>query len=197
VAALFASAIAHVLVTSMVRPGSARGDLTGVSSVSFSSSIAIRLLPQEPQPANDSAALPAPPLLEAPLRKPEKGARLEERAARAETNAASGPAEIPDPSYYSARQLDVYPTLVSGLDLRPAVDAVSADADAYVLLLVLIDATGVVNEVSVVEARPLGRFDDAARHALQSARFRPAVRQGRAVKSRVLIHVSYGSDETR
>ena len=196
-AALVASAIAHVLLTTMVKPGAARGDLTVVSPAPSSSSMAVRLIAQELEHAIDSAAGAEPRPMQAPVQKSEKRARVVKRAASAETNAASGPAEIPDPTYYSARQLDVYPMLVSALDFRHALNTVSADTNAYVLLLVLIDSTGIVNEVSVLEARAVGQFGDAARHALQSARFRPAMRHGRAVKSRVLIHVGYGSDETR
>jgi periplasmic protein TonB len=195
VAALVASAVAHALVTSVMKPGSARGDLTGVSSASPAPRITARLVAPEADPATDPVVLPRETArIEEPAHKPEKTARAVSPAATAASEAASaGPAEIPDPTYYAARQLDVYPALVSALDIRQPDSATSADVKGYVLLLVLIDATGVVDEVSIVEAQPAGQFDDGARHALRSARFRPAMRQGRSVKSRVLIHVNYGS----
>ena len=195
VAALFASAVMHALVTSTVKPGSARGDLTGFSRVPAVPRIAVRLVPPEVEhPADPVAPAREAMRVEEPVQKERKTARAATAAASTENEAASaGPAEIPDPTYYAARELDLYPALVSALDIRGLRGTTSADAKGYVLLLVHIDAGGVVNDVSIVEAQPPGRFDEEARHALRSARFRPAIRHGRAVKSRVLIHVDYGS----
>lgn len=63
------------------------------------------------------------------------------------------------------------------------------------LLTLLIDEAGSVNEVSVVEAEPAGNLEGAVRRAFASARFSPARKDGRAVKSRVMISVSYNSGE--
>ena len=49
-----------------------------------------------------------------------------------------------------------------------------------------------VDDVSVVEAEPPGVFEGDARRAFLGARFNPALKDGRAVKARVLVHVSYG-----
>lgn len=103
--------------------------------------------------------------------------------------------EGPDTTYYAARQIDRYPELVTALDLRfPAGIDVAVSA-GYVLLLVLIDAQGRVNDASIVEAAPPGVFDEEAMRALLSARFRPAVKDGRAVRSRLVVHVTYGKPE--
>ena len=98
---------------------------------------------------------------------------------------------MPDPTYYGARQLDVYPVLLSGLD-RP--NPTATDVKGYVLLLVLLDATGAVNDVSVVEAAPPGLYDENAVRALRLARFSPAFRDGRPVTSRLTVHLEYGGD---
>ncbi len=96
-----------------------------------------------------------------------------------------------DTTYYPARQLDVYPALAAGLDLR---HSGKAPASGRVLLLVAIDTHGGVNDLSVVEAQPAALFDEAARTAFLSARFRPAFKDGRPVRSRLLIEVTYGEE---
>jgi protein TonB len=107
--------------------------------------------------------------------------------------AGSGPAEIPDSTYYGARQLDVYPALASALDLPRPSELVSEASQGYVLLLVLIDATGVVDDVSIVEAQAPGITTERALAAMRAARFSPAVRSGRPVKSRVFVRLDYGT----
>jgi TonB family protein len=106
--------------------------------------------------------------------------------------AADTPAPAPaDTNYYPARQLDVYPALAAGLDLR---HSGNGPVSGRVLLLVMIDAHGSVNDVSVVEAQPPALFDEPARAAFLSARFRPAFKDGRPVRSRVMIEVTYGEE---
>jgi protein TonB len=98
--------------------------------------------------------------------------------------------DAPDLTYYAARQLDVFPTLVSKLQLGAVTNSVGR-----ALLLVLIDATGAVNDVSLVEASPTSLAEEDVRRAFVSARFTPAYRNGRAVRSRMLIEINYGADE--
>jgi outer membrane biosynthesis protein TonB len=47
----------------------------------------------------------------------------------------------------------------------------------------------------LVEAEPAGYFEEEVRRAFASARFTPAFKGGRAVRSRVLVHVNYGADD--
>lgn len=104
-------------------------------------------------------------------------------------------AGAPDATYYAARQLDRYPELITALELKFPSDIDLAVSAGHVLLLVLIDAQGRVNDASVVEAAPPGVFDEDATRALWSARFTPAVKDGRAVRSRLVVHVTYGKPE--
>lgn len=99
---------------------------------------------------------------------------------------------IPDPVYYPARQLDVYPALLEPINLVYPERAAREEVSGKVTVLLLIDDNGIVNDVSVVEAEPAGYFEEAARAAFSETRFTPARKNGRAVKSRVLISVSYG-----
>ena len=86
----------------------------------------------------------------------------------------------------------MFPRLLTPLDLTYRGKAAADGVAGRVRLLVMIDEAGVVRDVSVVEAEPASYFEDDAKRALQSARFSPAYRNGRAVRSRVLIEVNYG-----
>ncbi|MGD9787876.1 MAG: energy transducer TonB, partial [Sulfuricellaceae bacterium] len=96
-----------------------------------------------------------------------------------------------DPTYYPARQVDVHPQALQKIE--PAYPDRAADMaiEGEVTLLLLVDEYGVVREASVVDAKPEGWFEDSTLAAFKKARFRPAERKGRAVKSRVLIRVTY------
>jgi protein TonB len=110
---------------------------------------------------------------------------------------ASAGIDIPlirDPTYYPAKQLDVYPQPLA--EIRLQYPETAGRADGLLLMLLLIDEFGAVNEVSVIEADPPGIFEEAARAVFQAARFSPGVRQGRTVKSRVLIRVKYTYGDT-
>lgn len=102
--------------------------------------------------------------------------------------------EVPlleDPTWYPAKQLDVHPTAL--YPIKPAYPEKGAEqgVEGNVVLLLLIDEAGVVKEVTVMEASPEGVFEESALAAFRNTRFTPAQKNGRAVKSRVLIRVSY------
>jgi len=97
-----------------------------------------------------------------------------------------------DPTYYPAREVDEHPALVS--QVRPAypAKAVKADVKGDVLVLFMLNENGSVDEVSVLEENPPGYgFDVAVNEWLKQARFKPAIRKGRAVKSRVVYRVNF------
>jgi periplasmic protein TonB len=48
----------------------------------------------------------------------------------------------------------------------------------------------------VIEAEPAGSFEEDARRTFQSAQFRPALKNGRPVKSRILVQLEYGNPGT-
>lgn len=103
----------------------------------------------------------------------------------------------PDPVYYSARQLDVYPALLASTGLVFPERAARESVIGKVTMLLLIDDNGIVDELSVVEAEPAGYFEDAARSAFIGIRFIPARKDGRAVKSRILVSVSFGNEQAQ
>jgi protein TonB len=89
----------------------------------------------------------------------------------------------------------VYPTLSSLLDLRYTANAAAAAITGRALVLLHIDEAGLVDDVALVEAEPAGYFEEEVRRAFGSARFTPAFKGGRAVRSRVLVHVNYGAED--
>lgn len=108
---------------------------------------------------------------------------------------ATGPAvQIPlveDPEFYPARLLDVLPRPLAEVVLRYPDSAAAQDLSGRVVLLLLIDELGVVVEATVIEAEPPGYFEDAAIESFRDVLFQPAQRNGRAVKSRLPVEVTF------
>ena len=191
--AVVLSALLHTIFVMNLEPGS-----PGNTRIAGSRIITVRLEP---------AAAPAPivppadvgmPSTPAPARPRIDHARAPStqhaRDAVPEPAAAESAGVAPDSTYYAARQLDVYPALTTPLDLRYSSRAAAAGVQGRALVLLLIDANGIVDEVSIVEAEPAGYFEDDARRAFTAARFTPARKDGRAVKSRVLVRINYGTE---
>jgi TonB family protein len=106
-------------------------------------------------------------------------------------------ANIPDPVHYSAKDLDVYPQAAKRIaPLYPEM-AHNAKVAGSVTLLVLIDEAGRVVDTSVTDATPEGVFEQAAQQALANAVFYPAQKEGRLVRSRVLIKIEFDPEMTR
>jgi TonB family protein len=147
--------------------------------------------PNAPQAHAGAAPAPAVPKL-APAALP---VSPEQALSRSSVGGSFSGLEAPDLTYYGTRQLDVYPTLAAALDLRYGDSAAAAGITGHALILVLIDATGSVDDVKVVEAEPAGYFESDVREAFMTARFTPGTRNGRSVRSRVLVRVSYGGDQ--
>ena len=96
---------------------------------------------------------------------------------------------ISDPTYYPAGQLDVRPEALG--EIKPVYPEAVENIAGEVILLLLIDETGAVKEVTVQEANPPGVFEESAINAFKNARFSPAFKNSEWVRSRVLIRVRY------
>ena len=111
------------------------------------------------------------------------------------------PVDIPlitDPTWYQARQLDVFPRTLSAV--RPTYPELGTQAalEGEVTLELLIDESGQVHAADVVRAVPEGYFEAAAVSAFRAARFVPGQKDGRPVRSRVVVKVMFSpSDNTR
>jgi protein TonB len=97
-----------------------------------------------------------------------------------------------DPTWYSAKQLD---TLPRPLQPIPPPPRPVPGTPGRVVLQLLIDEDGVVTDASVVESEPEGSFVAWALTAGRQTRFRPGSKDGRAVKSRVLLELSFGPSD--
>ena len=107
---------------------------------------------------------------------------------------AQGVAGIPDPTFYPARQLDVYPRLVAPLQVQYPQAAAQTQVSGHALVLLLIDELGVVQEASVVHAEPKGYFEEAAIAEFAAVRFVPARKDSRIVRSRVLVDLKFSPE---
>jgi len=102
---------------------------------------------------------------------------------------------LADPTWYPAGQLDLYPRALE--PVRPAYPEQAAQdgIGGEVTLLLSVDEHGAVQEAAVVQAAPAGHFEGVALAAFETARFAPAQKDGRSVRSRVLVRVSFDPRE--
>jgi protein TonB len=110
------------------------------------------------------------------------------------------PVDIPlitDSTWYQARQLDVFPRALSAV--RPAYPELGTQVplNGEVTFELLIDESGRVHAADVVGAVPEGYFEGAAVAAFREARFVPGQKDGHAVRSRVVVKVTFSPDDTR
>lgn len=193
--ALALSAAFHLLFATAVMPEPPGGK--GYSRAA--ALMTVRLAPQ-PVTATVGRALPEPEIPAArQARRPaavpahEPRATMDESAVRPMQDAPplSLP-QIPDLTYYGARELDAYPTPVAPLNLEQITDG--SAAPGRVTLALLIDEHGVVNDVALTEPVAPDRLKEELRAVLAATRFIPARKDGRAVKSRVMLSVSFGQE---
>lgn len=77
---------------------------------------------------------------------------------------------------------------------RYPADAVEQKIEGKVVMIVDIDATGQVRDVTVESSEPAGVFDDAAVEAVYKWEFNPATEDGRPVASRIRVPVQFDMD---
>jgi len=98
---------------------------------------------------------------------------------------------LPDPVHYAARDLDVYPQPLNGIEPVYPQTALAGEIGGWVTLLLLIDESGRVTDASVVDAFPPDVFEESALRALAATVYSPAQKNGRAVRSRILVKLDY------
>jgi hypothetical protein len=144
-----------------------------------------------PRAETDQEPAPAPRLLPAaPVAQPVSARRgiENERTVTAPTQVAALP-HPQDPTYYSSRSLDVFPASLTQWDLNAVRAAAQQAGNARATLL--IDEAGIVNEVVSVEGAPHTGAEQVIRELFLAAKFSPAHKDGRVVKSRVLVNLNY------
>jgi len=140
-----------------------------------------------PAPAPAPRVLPA-----APVAQPVAARRGVNVASEHTVTAPTQVAALPqpqDPTYYSSRSLDIFPASLTPWDMNAIRAAAQHIGNARVTLL--IDEAGVVNEVASVEGAPHTSAEQAIRELFLAAKFSPARKDGRVVKSRILVNLNY------
>jgi protein TonB len=126
-----------------------------------------------------------PPTLQAPAI-----ATNDTQPAAAAGTSTSSPG-IPDPVHYPAKDLDIFPHALKPIAPVYPQSARDAQLAGWVTLMVLIDEGGRVVGTSVTDAAPDGVFEQAAQQAVESVAFFPAQKDGRPVRSRVLVRIEF------
>lgn len=93
------------------------------------------------------------------------------------------------PQYRSAGSLDPGPKPLS--DINPDYPARAGQQQGVVVLRLLINEQGVVDNVAVVRAAPAGYFEESALEAFGKALFSPGKLLGIAVKSQITVEVEF------
>jgi protein TonB len=135
-------------------------------------------------------ARPQIPTLSEPIATPAPAAQAlpaGDRSSEPEVSTVS----LPDPVHYAARDLDVYPQPLNRIEAVYPQTALAGGIGGSVTLLLLIDESGRVTDVSVVDASPQDVFEESALQALAATAYSPAQKNGRAVRSRILVKIDY------
>lgn len=103
-----------------------------------------------------------------------------------------GVIEAPDLNYYPPAELDQLAKPVG--EITPYIPLAEAQSvpDGRVLLMLLIDETGRVDEVQLLESNPPGMMDEVGLAVWRNTRFTPAMKGGKYVRSRKKIEITFG-----
>lgn len=87
--------------------------------------------------------------------------------------------------------VDQAPQVVSRGPLQYPASARNQGVEGYVLLSVLVDNQGEIRRVKVLEAKPAGVFEEAAKQGIRSWRFKPGSYQGQNVRTWVRQRITF------
>ncbi len=119
------------------------------------------------------------------------------KPANASTARVSGPdLGLAPERYYNSREVDVRAEPVNEVPLVYPQFAYQNRVRGVVLLKILINERGIIDDVLVAESEPRGTFEAAALNATLATRFSPAIRNGRPVKSQKMIEVIFDPYES-
>ena len=107
-----------------------------------------------------------------------------------DTGRARGVPAVADATWYTAQDLDAYPRSDVPVTIERAAFASAGETPVRLLLWLRIDERGVVVRVSAGEPGMSSRSVELARRSLAGTRFTPARKDGRAVRSRLLLSVN-------
>jgi TonB family protein len=97
------------------------------------------------------------------------------------------------PRYYTPRELDVKPGIMTRVVPEYPEAAAQRSLAGKVVVRLFIDESGAVERVLALRADPPGYFERSAEQAFGAARFSPGVKDGRAVKVQLTLEVNFDS----
>jgi protein TonB len=98
--------------------------------------------------------------------------------------------------YYTSREVDIRAEPMNDVQLVFPRLAYQNRTKGLVLLRILINERGAIDDLAVVESHPKGIFEEAALSATRTVKFSPAIRNGRIVKSQKTIEVAFDPYES-
>jgi len=120
----------------------------------------------------------------------------DENSPSAQRNISETPLEgldvpIAPDRYYNSREVDVRAEPVNDITLVYPQFAYQQRIKGMVLLRILINERGAVDDVSVIDSAPKGMFEEAALKAALALQFSPAILRQRPVKSLKVVEVEF------
>lgn len=116
--------------------------------------------------------------------------RVETPHLRAESPHPGIPVAV-DLNYYTAREVDEHPKSLMQIVPGYPEEADRQRVSGIVHLKLKIEESGMVSDIEIMDARPPGMFDRSALEAFRDARFSPAKKAGRPVRSLIVIEVQF------
>jgi TonB family protein len=98
--------------------------------------------------------------------------------------------------YFTSRELDVRAEQTNMVDLIYPLQAYQMRIKGKVVLQIFINEHGGIDEIAILEAVPVRIFEEAALTATLALKFKPAVKNGRDVKSLKIIEVNFDPYES-
>ena len=195
--ALLLSIAFHALLMLSMKPASAKYAASRV--------IHARLALVEPAPDARPSTIPAPEPRVPESPKPE--GTTDSRLAKSFLDGSDArPGNLPDArsapleldllllrQYLTAREVDQRATAQEEVPLVDTPSGLRPGSTGKVILLLLINENGGVDSVATLEARPPGMFEGMARGAFALVKFRPALKDGKPVKSQKIVEIVYGT----
>lgn len=106
------------------------------------------------------------------------------------------PLDLPLDRYYTAQEVDVRAEPINEVDLIYPQLAYQRRIRGTVQLRLFINQYGSIDEITLIQSTPTGTFDEAAIAATLALQFKPAIMNGRNVRSQKTIEVVFDPYES-
>ena len=103
---------------------------------------------------------------------------------------------FPTAAYYRPDELDKRPQIKKQIEPEFPL-SVNPGAKGVVNARLFIDASGIVEQVLILSAQPIGLFEHAVVQAFEGARYTPGIRGGKPVRSQLTLAIEFDSEIPR